>query len=263
MKPQLKPAQIISHPKLAPGRLALQRLVQEFGATCLKLSTEDAGMSFSQIDYWSRLSKGIVPLVVKIGGPNARNDIKQLLQPAISGFIAPMVESPYGLQNFIEALKSLTSPLQYQWVKKHINIETVTAVDQLQNILGSPFARDLDEVTIGCSDLSQSMNCAVDDLHLLGRVRKSVQMIRQKGYPASVGGGITPATIDNFIFQVRPDKFNTRLVTFKVKSGVSHQKAVRAALEFEILMLDTDCHKGFISLEEKLFRTEQLRQRLS
>ena len=129
-------------------RSALLQLKNQFGACGLKLSTEDAAMSIEQIGYWAEVD--ILPATVKIGGPNARNDIKQLLPMNIDGLIAPMVESPYGLENFISAVRDFTTPMQFERLKKQINIETETAVRQLDSILLDPEAKYIDEITIGC-----------------------------------------------------------------------------------------------------------------
>ena len=119
-------------------RSTLMELKNRFGACGLKLSTEDAGMSMEQIGYWAESAGNTLPAVVKIGGPNARNDIKQLLPMNIDGLIAPMVESPYGLENFISAVRDFTTPMQFERLKKQINIETETAVRQLDSILLTP-----------------------------------------------------------------------------------------------------------------------------
>ncbi len=121
---------------------SLRHLKNDFGACGLKLSTEDAAMTIDQIKFWAEAS--LLPAIVKIGGPNARNDIKQLVPLNIDGLIAPMVESPYGLENFISAVRDFTTPMQFGRLNKHINIETVTAVKQLDDILKAPEAKFLD-----------------------------------------------------------------------------------------------------------------------
>lgn len=240
----------------------LRRMQTRFGVSGLKLSTEDAGMSLEQIRYWSALCKGIVPVIVKIGGPNARNDIRQLLKMKIAGLIAPMVESEYGLINFIEAVQDYTNPMQFEAVEKHINIETVVALRQLSSILKSSAIKHIDEITIGRKDLSRSLNIAVDDPGLIHRVQKVVSRIKKQGIKISVGGGITPETIDDQIRDICPDKFNTRLVTFDVNTGQSYRSAVREALQFEIMSLKNDAAQGFISMEEEKFRIKELNKRL-
>ena len=171
---------------------SLRQLKTRFGASALKLSTEDAAMSFPQIEYWSRIASGVMPVLVKIGGPNARNDIKQLLSLSIDGFIAPMVESPYGLENYVEAVQDFATPLQFKALSKHINIETTTAVEQLDSILDSPAARHLDEITIGRQDLSKSMKTPLHAPALLNRIQECVKRIQSRNIKVSIGGGIVP-----------------------------------------------------------------------
>ncbi len=239
---------------------SLLNLKNQFGACGLKLSTEDAGMSIEQIGYWAEGCT--LPVMVKIGGPNARNDIKQLLAMNIDGLIAPMVESPYGLENFIGAVRDFTTPMQFERVKKQINIETETAVRQLDSILSAPEAKYLDEITIGCSDLSESMKKPRWDASFMALVVKVVKKIQRKNIPVSVGGGITPETIDAYLEKVQPDNFNTRVIAFKVEPGRDYCEAVQAALRFEILMLEYDSAHKFISRDEEKFRIKELKKRL-
>ena len=241
-------------------RSALLQLKNQFGACGLKLSTEDAAMSIEQIGYWAEVD--ILPATVKIGGPNARNDIKQLLPMNIDGLIAPMVESPYGLENFISAVRDFTTPMQFERLKKQINIETETAVRQLDSILLDPEAKYIDEITIGCSDLSGSMKKSRWDASFMAQVVEVVKKIQRKNIPVSVGGGISPQTIDGFLEQVRPDKFNTRVITFKVEPGRDYCEAVQSALRFEILMLEHDGSRKFISRDEEKFRIKELKKRM-
>ncbi len=241
----------------------LTRLKREYGASALKLSTEDAAMGFDQIGFWTRRCKDLLPVYVKIGGPNARNDIRELVRREVDGLIAPMVESPYGLLNFIEALKTFTTPLQYRHIKKHINIETITAVEQLDAILALPEADDLDEITIGCSDLSGSMGKSVTHPDVTARVRECTEKIRAFGKPVSVGGGITPANIDSRLKTLAPSHFNTRVVTFSYDPAQSYPDAVRMALDFELEMLDRDRLEGFLTPEEARERSVKLKKRLS
>ncbi len=239
---------------------SLRRLRNDFGACGLKLSTEDAAMTIDQIKFWADAS--LLPVVVKIGGPNARNDIKQLVSLNIDGLIAPMVESPYGLENFIAAVRDFTTPMQFGRLNKHINIETVTAIKQLDDILNAPEVKFLDEITIGCSDLSNSLKKSGIDGSVLNRVTRVVKKIRSKNITVSVGGGIQPASIDAFLKKIQPDKFNTRVVTFDVVTGQKYGEAVAEALRFEILMLEHDASHGFITRDEEKFRVKELKKRL-
>ena len=252
--------------KMVPGepnkglRSSLLKLKNNFRACGIKLSTEDAAMTIDQIAYWAEFCD--LSTIVKIGGPNARNDIKQLLPLNIDGLIAPMVESPYGLENFISAVRDFTTPMQFERIKKQINIETETSVRQLESILAAPEAKYLDEITIGCSDLSESMKKPKWDESFIALVSSIVQTIKKKNIPVSVGGGITPSTIDAYLKKVQPDHFNTRVVMFNVVPGSNYSEAVQAALSFEILMLEHDSALNYISRDEEKFRIKELKKRL-
>lgn len=242
---------------------SLRSLKDQFGASCLKLSTEDAGMSFEQIRFWMHLADGVLPVLVKIGGPNARNDIKQLLSMNVDGLIAPMVESVYALENFLTAVGDLAAPMQMQRLVKQINIETETAVEKLDDILASPEAALLDEITVGCSDLSQSLKKDRMDSGVQNLVRRAVAKIKARGLRVSIGGGVAPDSIDAILSDVQPHKFNTRMVTFTVSPGRSYRAAVAETLCFELRTLERDLHKGFISQDEEEFRARRLRTRMA
>tara|TARA_B100000686_G_scaffold352363_1_gene454088 strand:+ start:2587 stop:3378 length:792 start_codon:yes stop_codon:yes gene_type:complete len=241
---------------------SLRMMRTRWGVSGLKLSTEDAAMSLSQIDYWICLCRDLLPVVVKIGGPNARNDIRQLVHLNVDGLIAPMVESSFGLENFIEALRDYTTPLRFKALGKQINIETETAAIQLDSILSSPSAGFVDEITIGRKDLSRSMGLQVEDPKIEVVVAEIVKKVQSKSINISIGGGIVPKTVDSTIRAHSPDQFNTRILTFQVDSRQSYFEAVRSALEFEIMALKNDTFRGFISREEEKSRTKELMKRL-
>ena len=56
---------------------------------------------------------------------------------------------------------------------------------------------------------------------------QAVKKIKLKKMLVSVGGGIQPETIDDFLKKVQPDKFNTRVVTFDVVPGQNMGKRLR------------------------------------
>ena len=249
---------------LQPALLeSLRGMKTRWGVSGLKLSTEDAAMSLDQIDYWTRLSRDLLPAVVKIGGPNARNDIRQLVQLNVDGLIAPMVESAFGLENYMEALRDYTTPLRFKALEKHVNIETETAVLQLDSILNSPSVRFVDEITIGRKDLSRSMGLQVDDPEVESAVSEIIRKVRARNIKVSIGGGVAPETVDAMIEIHAPDQFNTRILTFQVDSRQSYREAVRSALEFEIMALRNDASRGFISRDEEKCRVVELRKRLA
>lgn len=81
-------------PSFQQLRDRLKELRDAGGLTALKTGTEVEDMSFEEIRLLRALSDRIVPLFVKIGGPEARNDMRELARAGVDGLIAPMIESP-------------------------------------------------------------------------------------------------------------------------------------------------------------------------
>ena len=65
---------------------------------------------------------------VKIGGCEAKTDIRNCINMGADGIVAPMIESPFALQKFIESTSNIKT-------NRFINIETKNAVDNIPNAL--------------------------------------------------------------------------------------------------------------------------------
>lgn len=236
-------------------------LKEKFGAAGLKLSTEDAGMSFEQITYWTQIVSSMVPVIVKIGGPEAKNDMKMLSAiNNISGIIAPMVESPYSLQKYISSLKEIFG--QNDQYSRHINIETITGCKNLSQILSIPEISFINEITIGRGDLSRSINKEVDDPEVSHLCETIVKAAREKNIKVSIGGAINPQNANRIFKEIGPDKINTRSVVFNKESSINIKQSVLKALEFEIIMMKENLRMGFVPANETEYRIEKLKERM-
>jgi hypothetical protein len=241
--------------------IASLKTLKDNGCTGIKLSTEDAGNSFAQILYWTEEIGEQVPIIVKIGGPEARNDIKELGQMDIKGLIAPMIESDYGLKAYIHALRDILPDDKYKSLSKRINIETYTAYKNIDMIFFIPEAKDLQVVTIGRTDLSKSMGTHVDDPLVTRITREITEKAQAKGMKVSVGGNITNQNAERIKKEIRSNFVNTRSVAFDLEKCQNIGKGILDALEFEEIMMQIDLEKGFVSREEAESRINQLRGR--
>lgn len=239
----------------------LRELKEENGATGLKLSTEDAAMSFEQIAYWTRLASPFMPVFVKIGGPEARNDMKIMSAlEEVSGIIAPMVESPYSLQKYISSLKEISG--RFDALSKHINIETITAFENLQQILSVSETAFIEEITIGRGDLSRSAGKEVDNPEIDRMCKTIIEAAHEKDINVSIGGSVNPENASRVFTEIKPDKINTRSVVFDRKSSSDIKRSILKALEFEIEMMKEDFRKNFIPKREADERIEKLEKRM-
>lgn len=218
-------------------RKALEILKYKYSACALKLGTEAEDNSFEDIIRIQEIVSDELPIVLKIGGCEARNDMQQAVSIGINGIIAPMIESSYALKLFISALKTISKD-SYNNIKKIINIETITGINNIKEIIDQKEFKELDQVTIGRTDLSSSLNCNVDSDTVYNRITKLTSIIHNENKIVSIGGSITPASAIRIENKVKPDKINIRTVVINLKSCKNIKEAIIRSLEFEILLLE-------------------------
>lgn len=219
-------------------RDTLLMLRSDFGCESLKVSTEDAGMSFREVREVYRLFNDIMPIVMKIGGPEARNDIVNAVEIGVAGIVGPMIETEYSLEKYIETLLEVAGQIKFEKLSKHINIETVESCRNIEVILHSESAKQLNQVTVGRSDLSRSMKKKCDDAEVMELTKEVTKKCRQKKIIVSVGGNITPRNAEKIAAFVEPDKINTREVGFTLKKCRDIYRTVEEALKFEQQLIE-------------------------
>jgi hypothetical protein len=219
--------------------LKMSILKSKYFVMGIKSGTEVEDMDFSEIGILHEIAKNQrIPLIVKIGGPEARNDIRQLLTMGVEGILAPMVESTYGLKNFIDSLQQLSSHEQFEKLTKAVNIETITACSALSDMLNSKAGQLINHITVGRGDLSACMNLPVDHDEVIRQSKIIVSKARNNGKTTSVGGNITPLNATLISRLIEPDRINTRHLLISLKNNTIVDECIIQALEFEILLYE-------------------------
>ncbi len=212
------------------------RELKNYGLVALKTGTEVEDMNFQEIEFLRKISLNIVPLHVKVGGPEARNDIRFFLSIDIDCIIAPMIESPYALKNFVTTLNELKEQHNKQCYAG-INIETITAYMQLDAILNSPYIQYITQITAARTDLSGSMELDPDHTRVIEICKEIINSVKKKNIQTSVGGAIHPKIIKTLIVELNSDFINTRHMVIEVKSlKQDPEKILRKHLNSEILL---------------------------
>lgn len=195
----------------------------------IKGGTEVEAMTFEEIKIMREISKDIVPMTVKIGGPEARNDISYMLSIGIDQILAPMIESPYGLKNFVETMEELDKEHK---AKRAINIETIFAYSNIHYIFQSPYFWIIEQVTIGRSDLSSSMSRDTDDLEVLKITKKIIELAKFYNKKTSIGGKVHSVNAINLKETIGSHYLNTRHMVISTESfDISND--IRLALIWE------------------------------
>jgi len=186
----------------------------------VKQSLEDEGATFDEISFMRMITKKLgIMHYVKIGGCEAINDILFCKKIKIDGIIAPMIESSYALQKFIQSIK-----FSGYKNKVYLNIETISAIKNLDKILKTDEARHLSGITIGRSDICGSLNLEkkhTDNKKIFKLTKNAANKIKKYNFNLKIGGSIN-AKSKNFLQKLYNKKlikyFETRNIEIKINN---------------------------------------------
>lgn len=214
---------------MATLREQLIRLKEQYSLAGVKGGTEVEAMNFGEIRFLRQVSQDIVPMTVKIGGPEARNDISFMLDIGVDQILAPMIESPYSLKNFVNTMAALDK--QHK-ARLAINIETIFAFYNLNKIFEAPAFSAVNQVTIGRSDLSSSMERDVDDAEVIRVTCEIVDLAHIHGKRTSVGGRVSTGNAKLVEKRIPSNMINTRHMVTHLRQGNATDN-IAAALAWE------------------------------
>ncbi|ACF11854.1 conserved hypothetical protein [Chlorobaculum parvum NCIB 8327] len=248
----------------------LKQLRDEYGVFEIKAEFEAEG---SRIEEMMRLkdvtSKVNLPIILKIGGVEAVTDIYNGLSIGVKGVIAPMAETAFAVSKFLNAIKTFVAEDNRADIDFAINIETITAYNNLDEIFALEHIDLLHGITMGRVDFVGSIGRdrhIVDSDQMYDYCHTVFSKARQKGLKTGLGGAISIGSID-FISKLHSealiDKFETRKVVFKSNSILNDpEKAILKAVEFELLWLKSKRRYYHRVKSEDEYRIEMLEKRL-
>ncbi len=129
-----------------------------------------------------------LPYLVKIGGCEAKSDMRFLMMQGIDSIVAPMIESAFAMRKYQEMLPD--------GAFKHVGvtIETATAVREIEAILDA--GTKLSEVTVGRSDLTASFGgSGVNCPETIAMVKTVARAALSRGLKTTMGGTINADTV--------------------------------------------------------------------
>lgn len=223
---------------------SLARLKNEFGAFEIKAEFEAEASRMEELirlkDISSRLD---LPLIIKTGGVEAITDTYNALNLGAKSVVAPMAETAFALQKFLNSIKNNISDSDRKDTEFHFNMETITAFKNLDQMLRLEDIILLNGMTIGRVDLTASMGYSSDyanseEIYLM--CEYAFSRAREKDLKCALGGAISPDSIDfitSLIKQGLIDKFETRKVVFDITKVSDINAAINEAVKFELLWL--------------------------
>jgi hypothetical protein len=216
--------------------------LKELGLSAVKAEFEAEGASFRDLLRLRRFTaEQNIPLYLKIGGVEAIRDLKDALDLGVDGVIAPMVESPFGVVKFAEAVESVFGGCR---LFKSINIETREAVERVDDILEVARGK-IDNVTVGRTDLSRSYFDSIvqpDSTFIFDLIERLSYKVQSAGLDLTVGGSLTSASVRIFTERKerlgdRVSSLETRKAIFPTERMLQEKGVLKESLRFEEIYL--------------------------
>lgn len=208
----------------------------------IKTSFEDEGADFVEVLFLKTFcDRNGIPLTLKISGGEAIRDIKDANKMQISKLVAPMLESKFALEKFVQSCEKYYTVDNYQLA---MNVESKTCYDNFQDIAQSSYFKKLSSITVGRGDMVQSMELdrytgAVNSDKVLSLCRNVFVAAREYGMKCFLGGSMTAASksfVTTLIGEDLLDFFETRNIIYdkRALNYYSFESLIESALSFEL-----------------------------
>lgn len=220
----------------------IQKIISNENMMGLKTSFEDEGADFIEVLYFKTFcDRNNIPLTLKIAGAEAIRDIKDANKLQIKKLVAPMIESKFALEKFIQSCN------KFYTVPNHslaINVESKTCYENIESIFSSPHIKSLSSITVGRGDLVQSFehdryDGSVDSDEVMEMCVRVFTLAREHGLGCTLGGSMTTHSeqfVKTLVSKGLLDKFETRNVMFNVSCLDEYRfdELIAAALDLEL-----------------------------
>ena len=222
----------------------LKPLKEKYGVFEIKAEYENEG---SRQDELMRLkdvaNKLDLPIILKIGGVEAVTDIYNALALGVKGIIAPMAETAFAAGKFLNAIDTFVPDDNEKDIEFAINIETITAYKNLDEILSLEKLKILTSLTVGRVDFGGSLGADrsfANSDEMLKYCTEIFQKAKGKNLKTALGGAIATEAIE-FIKKLNSDKlidkFETRKLVFHKDAIKNIEEGLPIGVKFELLWL--------------------------
>ena len=222
----------------------LKPLKEKYGVFEIKAEYENEG---SRQDELMRLKdvadKLDLPIILKIGGVEAVTDIYNALALGVKGIITPMAETAFAAGKFLNAIDTFVPDDNEKDIEFAINIETITAYKNLDEILSLEKLKILTGLTVGRVDFGGSLGADrsfANSDEMLKYCTEIFQKAKSKNLKTALGGAIATEAIE-FIKKLNSDKlidkFETRKLVFHKDAVKNIEEGLPIGVKFELLWL--------------------------
>jgi len=223
----------------------LRELKEKHAAVGVRAEFEAEGMRIEELLRLKEICMTAdVSLTLKIGGCESIRDMLEARVVGVNTLVAPIVESAYALQKYLQAVAKVFPAKEREGVEVLCNIETATACANIGAMLGIPEIKMLKGIVIERVDLCFSKGLGEDQINaeeINEIVVETAKKAKETGLLCVLSGGMSAQTLP-FISQYAHkyvDRYETRKITFDASKAGEHaaDKGIMKALAFELLWL--------------------------
>lgn len=222
----------------------LNRLKNDYGVFQIKAEFENEGSRQVELmrlkDVTSRVD---LPIILKIGGVEAVTDIYEALSIGAQGIVAPMAETAFATSKFLNAIDIFVAEDNREDIEFAINVETITAFNNLDDILKLDKINLLSSITVGRVDFTASLGkdrSFVNSDVMFNYCKSIFEQAREIGLKTALGGAISSDAIpfiNDLVILNLIDKFETRKVVYSASSLDKIDVGLNEGIKFELLWL--------------------------
>ena len=184
-------------------------------------------------------------IALKIGGCEAMRDLIEAKQFGVDYIIAPMVETPYALEKFIDAKNKIYSEEDREDVSFCVNIETHLGYENRAEMARVAARKDgIEGIVFGRVDYVGSLSMprdSVDSTAVTQAGKELAKQCKEHNLDLVVGGGVSINAISSLseISDIHLSRFETRKIIFSSNALNSSeiQRGLLNAVHFELLWL--------------------------
>ena len=222
----------------------LKRLKDEYGVFEIKAEYENEGSRQVELMRLKDVAcAASLPIILKIGGVEAVSDIYNALSLGAKGIIAPMAETAFATSKFLNAIETFVPEDNQKDIEFAINVETITAYQNIDEILSLEKIDLLSSITVGRVDFTSSLGADrsfSNSDEMLKYCIKIFEKTKDKGLKTALGGAISPKAtpfIEKLVSMNLLDKFETRKLVYHNTAIANILNGLPLGVEFELLWL--------------------------
>ena len=248
----------------------LKSLKEEYGVFEIKAEYENEGSRQTELMRLKDLTEKLdLPIIIKIGGVEAVTDIYMALSLGVKGIIAPMAETAFATSKFLDAIDTFVPEDNRKDIEFAVNIETITAYQNIDEILQLKKLNLLSSLTVGRVDFGASLNkdrtfSNSDEMYnYCSEIYKKAQL---KNLKTTLGGAISIESKDfikKLVNNSLIEKYETRKLVYKSSSINTIEEGLKKGVNFELLWLKSKRRYYHRIRNEDEKRIEMLEKRLN